>query len=105
MKKLILFLCLVISLSMLATPADAQASRVASKAAKAMKEVVKKTPKKTKARTKTTPRPHTPVNYNSTVTCGNCNGTGTVTYWNSYYQVYQSSQCTRCSGTGKVRKQ
>lgn len=85
--------------------AQAQKGKVAKKAIELITKGAKKTPKKTPAvkpktpTRQTTPRPR---HRTTTVTCSQCNGYGTVTYWNSYYSQYQTTTCSKCNGSGKV---
>lgn len=99
MKKLFL-LMVCIGLFVCTPKANAQAA----KAGKFISTLVKKTPKKaiSKTKIKTTPKykPRPRVSY---VDCGNCNGKGKVSVWNSYYQCFQTQNCPRCGGTGKVK--
>lgn len=39
-----------------------------------------------------------------TYTCSNCNGTGRVSTWNSYYGCYQYTDCSNCHGRGKITR-
>lgn len=99
MKNLFCILSLAFALTFSANTADAQVAKGITKAAKSLI--------KAKPKPKPTPRTYTPKvrprHTTSYVTCGACNGNGRVSYWNSYYQCYQTSTCTRCSGTGRVR--
>jgi DnaJ-class molecular chaperone len=83
---------------------EAQKAKAAKKLIELVSKTAKKAPKKATSVKRTTPlktvtRPRPRV---ITVTCSQCNGKGTVTIWNSYYDQYQTIKCVKCNGTGKV---
>lgn len=109
MKRFIAVLSMCLVLFVAGVPqAHAQKAKAAKKAIELITKGAKKAPKKTPAvKPKTTTRTTTPKprpRYTSTVTCSQCSGHGTVTYWNSYYGQYQTATCSKCNGTGKVRQ-
>lgn len=101
MKRLLLISVLILGMCAYATHANAQGKVKAVKKAVELvtkKGAVKKTAKPVKA--------VKPAKTYKTVqvTCGTCSGRRTVAQWNSYYQSYQTVTCSRCNGTGKVKK-
>ncbi len=107
MKRVIAILSMCLVLLAASVPqAHAQKAKAAKKAIELITKGAKKTPKKApvvkpKAPVKqTTPKPR--PRYTSTATCSQCNGNGTVTYWNSYAGQYQTYTCSKCNGSGKV---
>ncbi|MBD5194923.1 MAG: hypothetical protein HDS71_08875 [Bacteroidales bacterium] len=101
----ILSMCLVLVAAGISN-AQAQKGKAAKKVIELISKGAKKTPKKAPAvkpkapAKQVKPRPRT----TKTVTCSQCNGHGTVTYWNSYYGQYQTATCSKCNGSGKVRQ-
>lgn len=102
----ILTMCLVL---FTAGVSNAQANK--GKAAKKVIELItkgaKKAPNKTPAVKRKAPTkqvtPRARPRPTTTVTCSQCNGHGTVTYWNSYYGQHLTATCSKCNGSGKVR--
>ncbi len=101
MKRLLLISVLILGMCAYATHANAQGK------VKAVKKAVELVTKK--GAVKKTAKPVRAVKPAKTyktvqVTCGTCSGRRTVAQWNSYYQGYQTVTCSRCNGTGKVKK-
>lgn len=108
MKRFITIISMCLLLFASGVPsAQAQKGKAAKKVIELISKSTKKTPKKTvPIRTpparQTTPKPR--PRPTTTVTCSQCNGYGTITYWNSYAGQYQTVRCSKCDGKGKVRR-
>lgn len=108
MKRFITILSMCLLLFATSVPsAQANKGKAAKKVIELISKGAKKTPKKAAPIRKaparhTTPKPR--PRPNTTVTCSQCNGRGTTTYWNSYAGQYQTVRCSKCDGKGKVRR-
>lgn len=108
MKRFLVILSMCLLLFAIGVPSvKANKGKAAKKVIELISKGAKKTPKgispvrKSSVR-KTTHRPR--LRSTTTVSCPQCNGNGTITYWNSYVEQYQTVPCSRCDGKGKVRR-
>lgn len=103
MKALRFFLVLCIMTFAYNVDTNAQA---VTKAGKIVKELIKKGAKST-SKTKPKSNYHKPATMKPriiTVKCSNCKGHGKVNVWNQYYACWQAVTCSKCNGTGRVKK-
>ena len=109
MKRFFAVLSICMVLCVVGAPElQANKGKVIKKGFELITKGAKKAPKKTPAvKPKSPVRSTTPKPRQSrptpTVTCSQCNGRGTVTSWNSYYEQFQTATCSKCHGSGKVR--
>lgn len=106
-------LCGIILIGLMGIPAvsNAQAARVAKevvkgvgKAASNNKKGISNAAKKTTSKTTNSSSRSEKTTRPVMVSCSSCSGNGYTTTWNSHSRSYVRTKCSKCNGTGKIRR-